>query len=79
MPCRCARTRRRTQSLPSPQPTHPSRSVTSPDHYLRTQPPTTSKPKTSKLTAVSEVIYLDIDGVPPVGRLSNHQSPPPNC
>ena len=60
MPCRCARTRRRTQSLPSPQPTRSGRSLSSPTH---TQPPTTSKPKTGKPTAVSDQLGLQDQGL----------------
>ena len=80
MPCRCARTRRRTQSLPVPLPTHAGRSLTCPDHYLRTQPPPkskpktskpkTSEPKTSKLTAASDEGFQDQVHADSVGRWS---------
>ena len=75
MPCRCARTRRRTQSLPVPQPTHAGRSLTCPDHYLRTQQPPkskakTSKPRTSKPTAESDEGVQDQVHADSVGRWS---------
>ena len=75
MPCRCARTRRRTQSLPVLQPTHSGRLLTCPDHYLRTQPPPkskpkTSKPKTSKPTAASDEGFQDQVHADSVGRSS---------
>ena len=90
-PCRAgahAQSRRRTQSLLSPQPTHSGRSLTSPDHYLRTQPPPTSKPetskpKTSKPAAVSDQGLQDQVNADSVGSIrialsqAAPRSPPP--
>ena len=83
-----AQSRRRTQSLLSPQPTHSGRSLTSPDHYLRTQPPPTSKPetskpKTSKPAAVSDKGLQDQVDADSVGSIrialsqAAPRSPPP--
>lgn len=52
----------RTRSLPSPQSTRSGRSLTSSDHYLRTQPPCkpkTCKPKANKPTAESDQGFQD--------------------
>ena len=55
-----AQSRRRTQSLLSPQPTDP---------YLRMQPPPTSKPKTSKPATVSDQGLQDQVNADSVGNI----------
>ena len=76
----------RTRSLPSPQSTRSGRSLTSSDHYLRTQPPCkpkTSKPKGSKPTAESDQGFQDQVNADSVGNIritllqAAPRSPPP--
>ena len=56
-------------AVPSvPQPTHSGRSLTCPGHYLRTQPPPKTKPKTSKQTAESDEGLQDQVDADSVGR-----------